>query len=69
MANYIQLYKNKIEMLGSDGIMCIDGRWSISTIINKVHERNEKFSEYKKCTSFGIYANKIGSKITKTIEI
>jgi len=42
---YIQLMKNGKTILGSDGVMLIDGRLSIRSTYIKIHERNRSFSK------------------------
>jgi hypothetical protein len=39
----IILYRNNNSILGSDGLMYIDGRFNINSTINEVKKRNERY--------------------------
>ena len=41
----IILYRNNYSILGSDGLMHIDGRFSLQSTINEVKKRNERYSK------------------------
>ena len=66
MAKYIQLFRDGKELLGSDGIMVIDGRLNNSSIYRQVRQRNNSFAAnfpHKVATSYAIYTSRIGSKL------
>ena len=67
MAKYIQLYRDNIQILATDGIMKVDGRFNNSTIWREVRKRNISFSynfPHKIATSYAIYQNRIGSPLS-----
>lgn len=41
----IILYQGERNMLGSDGLMYIDGRFNLSSTIREVEKRNARFSK------------------------
>lgn len=41
----IRLTKHGEEMMASDSVMHIDGRYNMSSIINEVKERNERMNK------------------------
>ncbi len=43
--NRIQLVRNGIEIIATDGQMYIDGRWNLSTIKYEVSKRNNRFQK------------------------
>jgi hypothetical protein len=55
----LQLFTNDSEIIASDGIMYVDGRFSIYSIANAVRERNKKMANFphKICDGFAIYKN------------
>lgn len=62
----LQLYHNGKEILATDGIMYVDGRFNHRSIVNAVKERNNRYEKnfpHKVATEFGIYAGRIGSAI------
>ena len=64
----LQLFKDNKEILGTDGILYVDGRININTTIHCVIRRNERFSKnfpHKVCDSFAIYNNRIGGQMSK----
>ena len=72
MSKYIQLFKDDQMLLGSDGLMKIDGRLNIQSIINTVTNRNRTFEKnfpHKICNSFAIFSGRIGSNLTAKIKL
>ena len=58
--NTIQLVRNGIQIIATDGQMYIDGRWNLSSIKNAVMQRNNRFRlnfPHKVATAF-IYKGK-----------
>jgi hypothetical protein len=56
----LQLFINDKEIIASDGIMHVDGRFSLYSIANAVRERNERFIKNfpnKVCDGFAMYKN------------
>lgn len=69
---YLQLYKDGKQLLGSDGIMSVDGRYSNSTIYCKVRERNNKFAAnfpHKVADQYAIYNGRIGGTLGRVNNI
>ena len=69
----LQLFKDGRELLGSDGIMYVDGRFNMASIRNQVKQRNssyEKNFQHKLADSFAIYKGRInGGTISKTYSL
>lgn len=66
----LQLFKDGKELLASDGIMYVDGRYSMNRIKDEVRKRNEQFAAnfpHKIADSFAIYVNGVGSVRTHPI--
>jgi len=42
----LQLFRENTEILGSDGILYVDGRLSMKNIQKQVRERNERMSNF-----------------------
>lgn len=64
----IQLFRDGKEIIASDGIMYVDGRYNLHNIINAVRERNKSFAAnfpHKIADSFAIYSGRIGSNLSK----
>lgn len=63
----LQLFKDNSEIIATDGIMFVDGRFNLASIKNAVKQRNERFSKnfpHKICDSFAIYNGRnLGAKI------
>jgi len=56
----LQLFINDKEIIASDGIMHVDGRFNIYSIANAVRERNKRFTKnfpHKVCDGFAMYKN------------
>ena len=56
----LQLFTNNKEILATDGIMHVDGRFNIYSIANAVRQRNERFAKnfpHKVATEFAVYKN------------
>ena len=47
MARLLQLFKDEKEILGSDGIMYVDGRYNMGNVIEAVKERNNRMKNIK----------------------
>lgn len=63
----IQLFKDGKELLGSDGIMYIDGRYNLTSIKSEVRKRNQRYARnfpHKIADSFAIYRDRIGGPIS-----
>jgi len=43
MMKLLQLYKDGKELIGSDGIMYVDGRFSLDSINREVKARNDRY--------------------------
>jgi hypothetical protein len=64
----LQLFRDGKEILASDGIMYVDGRFNHRNIVKAVNERNTRYAKnfpHKIATSFSIYANRIGGNMSK----
>ena len=64
----LQLFKDGKQLLGSDGILYVDGRFNAQSIKLAVIERNKKYNAYfqhKIADSFSIYNGRIGSSLGK----
>jgi len=64
----LQLFKDGNEIIATDGIMHVDGRFNIENIKFAVRERNKRFIKnfpHKIADSFAVYTNKIGGQISK----
>ena len=69
---YLQLFKDDKELLGSDGIMCIDGRLNNASIYKCVKERNDRYKAnfpHKVADKYAIYSNRIGSGLSNLTNI
>ena len=57
----LQLYREGVELTGSDGILYVDGRFGIDRIELEVHNRNLKMSNYphKIADAFAFYGGSI----------
>lgn len=63
----LQLFVDGSEILGSDGIMYVDGRFNMCSIVLAVKERNKRMVNFppKVCDSFAMYNGRtIGTIIT-----
>ena len=59
----LQLFKDGKELLGTDGIMYVDGRFNLPNIKQAVINRNKTFAKnfpHKVADSFAIYSGRIG---------
>jgi len=68
----LQLFKDGSEIIASDGIMYVDGRFNMNSIINEVYDRNSKMKNFphKIADSFAIYTGgRIGSSLSKIIKL
>jgi hypothetical protein len=66
MAKYIQLFRENKEILGSDGIMRVDGRLNNISIYWEVVKRNKRFERnfpHKIAQEFAVYSGRIGSNL------
>lgn len=57
----MQLFTNGSEILGSDGILYVDGRLNQSNVIGAVKERNKRMINFphKIADSFAVYSGAI----------
>lgn len=63
----IQLFKDGKEIIASDGIMYVDGRYNLNSIRREVIARNGRYAKnfpHKLADSFAIYSGRIGSKLS-----
>jgi len=68
----LQLFKDGKEIIATDGIMYVDGRFNTDNIRFAVRERNKRFAAnfpHKIADSFAIYTNRIGGQISKQYSI
>ena len=68
----LQLFKDGDEILASDGIMYVDGRFNKYSIIKAVRERNRRYAAnfpHKIADSFAIYNGRIGGTMGRKINI
>lgn len=68
----LQLFRDGKEILGSDGIMYVDGRFNHYNIVTSVIERNNSYAKnfpHKVATSFAIYNGRIGGTMGKQYTI
>lgn len=69
---YIQLYRDGKDMIASDGVMKIDGRYNMQSIINEVKQRNKRFEAnfpHKIATSFAICKGRMWDNPGKQIAL
>jgi len=69
---YIQLYRNGQEMIASDGVMKVDGRFNTESIKDAVRSRNanmEKNFPNSVATSFAICTGRMWSNPGKQITL
>lgn len=63
----LQLFKDGKEIIASDGIMYVDGRFNLTSIKREVIKRNASFAKnfpHKVADSFAIYSGRIGSNLS-----
>lgn len=68
----LQLFKAGKEIIATDGIMHVDGRFNISSIKREVTARNKRFEAnfpHKLADSFAVYQSRIGSKLSSIITL
>ena len=68
----IQLFKDGKEIIATDGIMYVDGRFNMFNVKNAVRNRNERFRvnfPHKIADSFAVYSNRIGSPLSKVVSL
>jgi hypothetical protein len=68
----IQLFKENKMIMATDGIMHVDGRLNLNSIINEVNKRNLNFAKnfpHKIADSFSIYTNRIGGTMSNIINL
>ena len=68
----LQLFKDGKEIIATDVIMYVDGRFNTQSIINEVRARNARFAvnfPHKVADSFALYRNRIGSSLTSLVNI
>ncbi len=64
----LQLFINDNPILGSDGVLNVDGRFNIYSVANAVRERNKRFEKnfpHKVCDGFARFKN---DKISNNFE-
>lgn len=64
----IQLFKEGKQLLGTDGIMHVDGRFNSASIYKEVRARNNRFAKnfpHKIADQYAIYTGRIGSPLDK----
>lgn len=68
----LQLFANNTEILGSDGIMYVDGRFKFNSILREVSIRNDKMREnypHKVADAFAVYNGPIRNGYGKIIKL
>jgi hypothetical protein len=68
----ILLIREGKEILGSDGLMHIDGRLSLDSVKEKVRERNKRYEKnfpHKICDSFYFVGERLENKIGDVINL
>lgn len=63
----LQLFKDGKQILASDGIMYVDGRFNASSIKQAVIERNTRYAKnfpHKLADGFATYSGRIGSQLS-----
>lgn len=66
----LQLFKNGLPLLGSDGILKVDGRYNAASIRAEVLNRNERFKKnfpHKLADSYATYNGRIGGSLSKIV--
>jgi hypothetical protein len=64
----IQLFKDGKQMLASDGIMLVDGRFNNASIYREVTARNNRFAvnfPHKVADQYAVYNNGLKSSLGK----
>lgn len=68
----IQLFKDGKQILASDGILYVDGRYNAESVMREVVNRNKRFAKnfpHKVADSFAVYSGRIGSPLGKLTTI
>jgi len=52
---YLRLYKNNSQILGSTGIMKVDGRLNIISIISQINDKNLRLKNFSHEICNGFY--------------
>ena len=68
----LQLFKDGKEIIATDGILYVDGRFNRNNIAEAVRFRNSKFAAnfpHKLADSFAIYSGRIGSNLSPITKI
>lgn len=68
----LQLFKDGKEIIATDGIMYVDGRFNLSSIKQAVKQRNSRFAQnfpHKLADSFAIYHGRIGGSMSNVINL
>jgi hypothetical protein len=63
----LQLFKQGKEILGSDGIMYVDGRLNATNIRLEIVKRNERYAKnfpHRLADSYAIYHSRIGGSMS-----
>ena len=65
---YIQLFKDGKQLLATDGIMRVDGRFNAASIYREVRARNNRFAvnfPHKVADQYAVYTAGINSTLGK----
>lgn len=68
----LQLFKDGAQLLGSDGIMYVDGRYNAASIRAEVLSRNARFKKnfpHKLADSYAIYNGRIGGPLSRIVAL
>lgn len=68
----VQLYRDGKEILGSDGVMHVDGRFNVESIRLTIKDRNTRYAKNlprKVADSFACYKGRIGGPIGRIIHL
>ena len=68
----LQLFKDGKQIMASDGIMYVDGRFNLSNIKQEVIARNKRYAAnfpHKIADSFAVYRGRIGSQLGNIINL
>lgn len=62
----IQLFKDGKQIIASDGVMYVDGRFNAASIYREVRARNNRFAvnfPHKIADQYAVYSGRIGSNL------
>lgn len=69
----LQLFRQGVPIIATDGVMNVDGRYGLNRTIKAVQDRNNRFSKnfpHKVADSFAVYTTgRIGGPLSKIINL